>query len=406
MTESAAIPIGGRAAGCPFAPAPELTAAQKDPELPRATVPSPLLGAFDAVIVTRYEDVKTVLADDQLRMGGSMPYQAGNLLSYDGPEHTRLRRMLTGSFTTKRARELRPRIEDVVNSALDAVEEAGRGADLVRTFCTPIPTAVICELLGVPYADREEFQRRTAIALDFTTSREVQMEKAAEMEAYMAGLVARHREDPGDNVLGRVVRDFGDQLTDSELAGIGNMLLIAGHETIASTLSAGIALLLRNPDQLAVVRDDPSAVDGAVEELLRFCAPAAILPRQAAGNICVRDQEIKAGERVVASALAANRDPGRADQAGLAERSDRSDRADDGVPLDELDVRRPPQRHLAFGFGPHQCLGQQLARMELRVALPALFNRFPELRPTVPHDEVDYRTNALVFGVNELPVTW
>ncbi|KNE82477.1 MULTISPECIES: cytochrome P450 [Streptomyces] len=389
MTESAAIPIGGRAAGCPFTPAPELYEAQQDPELRRATVPSPLLGAFDAVVVTRYEDVRSVLADDRLRMGGSMPYQAGNLLSYDGPEHTRLRRMLTGSFTTKRARELRPRIEDVVASALDALEEAGPGADLVQTFCTPIPTAVICELLGVPYADREEFQRRTAIALDFTTSREVQMEKAAEMEAYMAGLVARHREDPGDNVLGRVVRDFGDQLTDSELAGIGNMLLIAGHETIASTLSAGIALLLRHPDQLAVVRDDPGAVDGAVEELLRYCAPAAILPRQAAGDIRVRDQEIKEGERVVASALAANRDLG-------AARED----------LDRLDVRRPPQRHLAFGFGPHQCLGQQLARMELRVALPALFTRFPTLRPAVPHDEVDYRTNALVFGVNKLPVTW
>ncbi|KPC78491.1 MULTISPECIES: cytochrome P450 [Streptomyces] len=389
MTDSTAIPIGGRAAGCPFAPVPELYEAQKDEELRRVTVPSPLLGDFDAVVVTRYEDVKSVLADDQLRMGGSMPYQAGNLLSYDGPEHSRLRRMLTGSFTTKRARELRPQIEGVVESALDTVAQAGQGADLVKHFCTPIPTLVICELLGVPYADREDFQHRTAVALDFNTSREVQMRQAAEMEAYMAGLVARHRESPGDNVLGRVVRDFGGELTDSELAGIGNMLLIAGHETIASTLSAAIALLLGHPDQLAVVRDDPSATDGAVEELLRYCAPAAILPRQAAGDICVRDQKIKEDERVVASVLAANRDLGAADQ-----------------DLDNLDVRRPVQRHLTFGFGPHQCLGQQLARMELRVALPALFTRFPTLRPAVPLDELDYRTNALVFGVNALPVTW
>ncbi|MDH6624735.1 cytochrome P450 [Streptomyces sp. LBL] len=389
MTESTSIPIGGRAAGCPFAPVAELYDAQKDEELHRVTVPSPMLGAFDAVVVTRYEDVKSVLADDQLRMGGSMPYQAGNLLSYDGPEHTRLRRMLTGSFTAKRARELRPQIEGAVASALDALTEAGPGADLVQVFCTPIPTLVICELLGVPYGDREDFQRRTAVALDFNTSREVQMQKAAEMEAYMAGLVARHREDPGENVLGRVVRDFGDQLTDSELAGIGNMLLIAGHETIASTLSASIALLLQHPDQLAVVRDDPSVTEGAVEELLRYCAPAAILPRQASGNICVRDQEIKEGERVMASVLAANRDPGTSDQG-----------------LDRLDVRRPAQRHLTFGFGPHQCLGQQLARMELRVALPALFTKFPTLRSAVPDDELDYRTNALVFGVNSLPVTW
>jgi len=391
MTESRTIPNGGRAATCPYAPAPELYEAQKDDELHRVTVPNPLLGEFEAVSVTRYDDVKSALADDQLRMGGSMPYQAGNLLSYDGPEHTRLRRMLTGSFTTKRARELRPQIEDVVASSLDALEEAGPGADLVEVFCTPIPTLVICELLGVPYTDREDFQRRTKVALDFSVSREVQMEKAAEMEAYMATLVASHRDQPGDNVLGRVVHDFGDQLSDSELAGIGNMLLIAGHETIASTLSASIALLLQNPDQLAVVRDDPTATDGAVEELLRYIAPAAILPRQASGNMCVRDQEIKEGERVVASVLAANRDPESTEQ---------------DLDLDRLDVRRPPHRHLTFGFGPHQCLGQQLARMELRVALPALFTRFPTLRSAVPHDELDYRTNALVFGVNTLPVTW
>ncbi|MEV1065519.1 cytochrome P450 [Streptomyces sp. NPDC050263] len=389
MTESTTIPIGGRAAQCPFAPVAELYAAQKDDELSRVKVPSPMLGEFEAVVVTRYEDVKNVLADDRLHMGGSMPYQPGNLLSYDGPEHTRLRRMLTASFTTKRARELRPSIETVVGSALDALEEAGPGADLVQVFCTPIPTLVICELLGVPYTDREGFQRRTALALDFGQSREVQMEKAAEMMAYMAELVARHRESAGENVLGRVVRDFGDQLSDEELAGIGNMLLIAGHETIASTLSASIALLLQHPEQLAAVRDDPSVTDGAVEELLRYTAPATIVPRQAAGNICVRDQEIKEGEHVVASVLAANRDPGTT-----------------GEDLDSLDVRRPPQRHLTFGFGPHQCLGQQLARMELRVALPALFTRFPTLRSAIPHDELEYRTNALVFGANALPVTW
>ncbi|MFD0800126.1 cytochrome P450 [Streptomonospora algeriensis] len=370
MTESGAIPIAGRAAECPFDPVPELYEAQKDEELRRVKVPSPMLGEFDAVVLARYEDVKTVLADGALQMGGSMPYQAGNLLSYDGPEHTRLRRMLTGSFTARRARELKPQIMGAVESSLDEVEKAGPGADLVQLFCTPIPTLVICELLGVPYSDREEFQRRTQVALDFDTSREEQMRQAAEMEAYMAELVARHSEAPGDNVLGRVVRDFGDQLTDTELAGIGNMLLIAGHETIAST-------------------DDPSATDGAVEELLRLCAPATILPRQAAGNIRVGDREIEEGERVVASVLAANRDLGADDES-----------------LDRLDVRRPPQRHLAFGFGPHQCLGQQLARMELRVALPELFRRFPTLRLTVPHEELDYRTNALVFGVSSLPATW
>ncbi|MFG7942311.1 cytochrome P450 [Streptomyces cacaoi] len=389
MTEPKTVPIGGRAARCPFSPVDELYDAQKDEELSRVKVPSPMLGEFDAVVVTRYDDVKTVLADSGLRMGGAMPYQPGNLLSYDGPEHTKLRRMLTASFTTKRARELRPGIEAVVGSALDAVEEAGQGADLVQLFSTPIPTLVICELLGVPYADREGFQHRTALALDLAQSREVQMEKAAEMMAYMGRLVALHRESPGDNVLGRVVREYGDQLSDEELAGIGNMLLIAGHETIANTLSASIALLLQHPEQLAAVRDDPSVTHSAVEELLRYISPATILPRQAADEICVRDQKIDKGEYVVPSVLAANRDLGA-----------------DGQDPDRLDVRRPAQRHFAFGFGPHQCLGQQLARMELRVALPALFARFPTLRSAVPLEELGYRTNALVFGVNALPVVW
>jgi cytochrome P450 len=385
MTESTSIPIGGRSGEAPFDPAPELCAAQQDDELHRVEVPSPLLGAFQAVVVTRFEDVKTALGSDRVRMGGSMPYQAGNLLSYDGPDHTRLRRMLTGSFTTKRARELRPAIEKVVESALDSLEEAGRGADLVKVFSTPIPTHVICELLGVPYDDREEFQRRTEIALNFEVSREEQMAKADEMEAYMAGLVKLQRKEPGDNVLGNLVRERGDELTDSELAGIGNMLLIAGHETVANTLSSSVCLLLRHPDQLAAVRDDPSVLDGAVEELLRYVAPATVLPRQAGVGVRVREQDLEEGELVLASVLAANRE---------------------GDGLDTLDVRRPVQRHLTFGYGPHQCLGQQLARMELRVALSALLRRFPTLRLAVPEAELSYRTNALVFGVSALPVTW
>jgi len=389
MPELKATPIAARAAECPFDPAPELRAMLRDDELPRIKVPSPLLGEFEAVAVTRFEDVRSLLGDDRLLTGQSLPTQPGNLLSYDGPEHARLRRMLTGFFTTKRARALRPMIDDVVAARLDALAAAGPGADLVQAFCAPIPTQVICELLGVPYADREDFRHRAEVALDMNSSREEQLQKAADMQAYMGGLVARHRDEPGDNLLGDIVREHGHELTDIELVGIGNMLLIAGHETITSMLAVGIALLLQHPDQLAIVRDDPTAVDGAVEELLRYCTPATILPRQAAAPICLRGQEISEGERVVVSILAANRDP-----------------RTTGRDLDRLDVRRPPQPHMAFGHGPHQCLGQQLARTQLRVALPALFTRFPTLRLAVPAAEVDYKTTALVFGVKTLPVAW
>jgi cytochrome P450 len=397
MPEARSLPIAARAAGCPYSPAPELYELQQDDELRRITVPSPLLGDFEAVAVTRYEDVKSALGDERLQMGfvfdpdapRTMLNQPGNLLNYNGADHSRLRRMLTGAFTIKRVRALRPMIEEIVSARLDALEEAGPGADLVRVFSTPIPTQVICELLGVPYADRDDFQRRAKVGLDVNTTREEQIQNLADMDAYMSTLVAAHRKEPGDNLLGGVVRDFGDELTDDELVGIGNMLLIAGHETTASMLSASVALLLQHPEQLAVVRDDPEAVDGAVEELLRYCSPATIMPRQAAEDLCLRDQEIKRGERVVVSILVANRD--------LAEK---------GGDLDVLDVRRPQQPHVTFGHGAHQCLGQQLARMELRVALPALFARFPALELAVPDDEVDYRTTALVFGVNSLPVSW
>ena len=389
MPEQQAMRVATRSGKCPFDPSPELAASINDDELNRILVGSPLLGEFEAVSVTRYEDARTVMGTESLRMGGAMPDQAGNLLSYDGAEHARLRRMLTGSFTVKRVRELRPMIEKVVTARLDALELAGPGADLVQVVCAPVPTLVICELLGVPYADREAFQRRTEIVLDFNTPRELHIEKTAEMEAYMANLVAGHREQPGDNLFGGIVRDHGDELTDAELIGIGNMLLIAGHETIASMLSASIALLLQHPEQLAIIRDDESAIENAIEELLRYVSPASILPRNAGTAICVRDQEIKAGEQIVVSILAANRDLGVT-----------------GENLDELDVRRAPKPHITFGYGPHQCLGQQLARMELRVALPALFNRFPELRLTVEPDELDYKTQALVFGVHSLPVTW
>ncbi|MGW7293454.1 cytochrome P450 [Streptomyces xiamenensis] len=397
MPEPKVLPFAARAAGCPFTPAPELYAMQKDEDLPRIGVPSPILDEFEAVAITRYEDARALLSDERLRMGfvfdpdapRSMLNQPGNLLNYNGADHARLRRMLTGAFTVKRVRALQPTIEQIVASRLDALEAAGPGADLISTFCTPIPTLVICELLGVPYEHRADFQRRAQVGLDVNATREEHIRNLMEMDAYMGELVAAHRRSPGDNLLGAVVREHGDQLSEDELVGIGNMLLVAGHETTASMLSAGSTLLLQHPDQLAVVRDEPEAVDGAIEELLRYISPAITMPREAAEDIEVRGRTIKRGERVVLSVLAANRDHTLADG-----------------DLDTLDVRRTPPRHVVFGYGAHQCLGQQLARAELRTALPALFRRFPTLRLAAPQEEIDYRTTTLVFSVNALPVTW
>ncbi len=204
----------------------------------------------------------------------------------------------------------------------------------------------------------------------------------------MAAIVVARRADPGDTLLGDLVRDHGHELSDDELVGIGTLLLIAGHETTSNMISLGTLALLRNPDQLAVVRDDDSATTSAVEELLRHLAIAAPLVRQATEDMTVGATGVRAGDRVVVSQLAANWDPAFVGDATA------------------LDVRRKPQPHLAFGHGVHQCLGQQLARMELRIALPALLRRFPGLRLAVPEEDLEFRVDGPVYAVRSLPVTW
>ncbi len=196
--------------------------------------------------------------------------QAGNLLGIDPPEHHRLRRMLTPEFTLRRMKRLEPRIVEIVDEHLDAMERGGAPADLVAEFALPIPSLVICELLGVPYADRADFQARTARQLDFSVPIAERAGLQRESRAYMDGLVTGARTSPGEDMLGMLVREHGDDLTQDELVGIANLLLIAGHETTSNMLGLGTLALLQHPDQLAIVRDDPEAVGPAVEELMRW----------------------------------------------------------------------------------------------------------------------------------------
>lgn len=397
MTASVPMPHNRRPARCPFRPDPGLERLRDDPELPRVPSFNPQLGEFDAVLVTRFDEVRQVLADARYEAGfafdrtgpRTVMNQPGILLNYDGSEHTHYRRMLSGAFTVKRVRSLAPAIRRVVDERLDALEQAGPGADLIETFAGPVPLLVICELLGIPAEDRDGVQRRSAVGTDVASSLQTQLENFAAMAAYMGDLIRRQRAEPGDNILGDLIRKHGDELSDDELIGMGNSILVAGHETVSSMIGLSTLALLRDPGQLAIVRDDEGAATGAVEELLRLLSVAPPLVRQASTDLELGGRPVKAGERVLLSTLAAHH--------GTEAVSDEPGR---------LDVRRRPVAHLAFGYGAHQCIGQQLARLELQIALPALLRRLPGLRLGVDFDAVEYRDDALVFGVARLPVTW
>jgi cytochrome P450 len=408
MTETPTMPAYMRREG-EFDPDPSLAAIRAGSGVAR--VRSPFGEGSDAWLVTRVEDVRTMLADP-VRFSNEIPRErfrsaadddmaddmtdeefeesrAGNLLGYDPPEHSRLRRMLTPAFTVRQMRRLEPRITTIVADHLDAMERTGPPVDLVQEFALPVPSLVICELLGVPYEDRADFQGRSNRLLDFSLRPMERMKLFREMRSYMATLVAREQADPGPAMLGALVRQHRDDLTTDELIGIGNLLLVAGHETTANMLGLGTLALLRHPDQLRLVRERPELVEPAVEELLRWLSIVnSGLTRITTQPVELGGQRIEADELIVASLPAANRD-------------------DDLLPdPDVLDVTRGSMGHLAFGHGVHHCLGAPLARTEMRIAFPALLQRFPSLRLADPEAEVPVRTSSFIYGLRSLLVAW
>ena len=400
MTETPVMPVHMRRVG--FDPVDELARVREDGGVTRIITPFGL----PAWLVTRYDDVREVLSDparfsnarrlplpEDLDLPVSevevLQRRAGQLLAMDPPEHTRLRRMLTPEFTVRRIGRLAPRIAEIVEERLDALEREGPPADLVEGFALPVPSLVICELLGVPYSERAEFQQRTRRQLDFAVPIRQRLALQRESQEFMRGQVIRAREAPGEDLLGMLIREHGDALTEEELVGIAGLLLVAGHETTANMLGLGTLALLCHPEQLALVRDDPAAVEPAVEELLRWLSivPSGI-PRVTTTEVTLAGQTIPAGELVMAALVAADRDAALVDDP------------------DHLDITRGGMGHVAFGHGVHHCLGAPLARMEMKTAFPALLRRFPALALAVPFDEVGFRAHHFIHGLTSLPVTW
>ncbi|MFF2196369.1 cytochrome P450 [Streptomyces sp. NPDC058157] len=380
-----------RRSGCPFDPPAELSEAQRHGPISRFTH----VGGKPGWLITGYDLVRSVLADPRFSSRKELmnivdfelpAAPPGEFLLMDEPQHGRYRKPLVGKFTVRRMRMLTERIGQITAECLDAMEAAGPSADLVTAFAKPIPTIVICEILGVPYEDRASFQEQIDAFMGGEVGDEELIAAYTATQEYLARLVAAKRAHPTDDVLSELT---DSDLTDEELKGISLILLAAGFDTTANMLSLGTFALLSNPEQLAALRADPSLTDGAVEELLRYLSVAKTFHRTALEDVEVGGHTIEAGTTVVLSFNTANRDPARF------------------TDPDALDIRRPYDGHLAFSHGIHQCLGQQLARVEMRVAFRALLDRFPTLRLAVPADEVRLRPEtADIYGVKSLPVTW
>lgn len=318
---------------------------------------------------------------------GDFPVTPGMFIEMDPPHHTRLRRKLTGVFTVRRMQQLEPRIAQHVDDRLDALAAGPRPADLVREFAVPVPSMMICELLGVPYERRERFEADTAAIFTLDAGAEAKGEAVNRLYAFLGELAAAKRDTPTDDLLSDLAAD--PDLADEEVAGLAVLLLVAGHETTAKMLALGTLALLEHRDQWELLRERPELMAGAVEELLRYLSIIHTgIIRQVKADFEFEGHRLKAREYVTVSVQTANRD-----EAHFIE-------------PDELDVTGDGRGHLTFGHGVHQCLGQQLARMEMRIAFSRLIARFPGLRPAVPLEEVPLVTGQNFYGVAELPVTW
>jgi cytochrome P450 len=380
---------------CPYAPPAEHARLREEAPVSQVTLPS---GAT-AWALTSHEHIRTMLTDPRFSSdrrhpsfpllvprSGQLPNFRASLIGMDPPEHGPARRAVVGEFTVKRMAALRPRIQQIVDDHLDALLAGPRPADLVPALSLPVPSLVICELLGVPYADHEFFQSRSTKLLRHTTPAEERTAAVDEVRGYLDELIARKEKEPADDLLSRQLQKTPDR---EELVSLGFLLLIAGHETTANMISLGTLALLENPDVLAAIREDPAKTPNAVEELLRYFTIAEF----ATSRVATQDVElgavlIRAGEGVIALGNTANRDPAAFEHP------------------DEFDIDRGARHHIAFGFGAHQCLGQNLARMELQIVFDMLFARIPGLRLAADRDELPFKNDATVYGLYELPVTW
>ncbi|MEU0982546.1 cytochrome P450 [Streptomyces griseus] len=380
--------------------APDLSSGCTAPR-PRCPVRAVTSGSdgHESYLVTGYAEARDALSDVRLSKDtaaffagkGSRrrlhPAVAHTMLASDPPRHTRLRKLVTGAFTSGSIAALRPSIARLTDELLDRWP-AGGAVDVVAALAVPLPVMVICELLGVPETDRPRVQRWSA---DLFAAGDPGRTDAAShaVAAYMTGLIASTRLHPGDSLLDRLIaaRERGDRLGEEELVSLAVLLLVAGHETTTNFLGNAVLALLRHPAELNRLRGDPGTIPRALDELLRFDPPVSTSTfRFAAEAMSLGGTEIPAGVPVLVDIKAANRDPERF------------------TAPDRLDLDRDATGHLGFGHGIHRCLGAPLAKAEAHIALHAILTRFPDIRLAVAADRLDRRRTRLINGLDSLPV--
>ena len=384
-----------RAAQCPLAPPTEFERWRQEPGLQRA-----MWNGQPTWIVSRYQDIRAALVDPRLSadtlpdiVGPSSEESTPVIFArIDDPEHHRLRRMMTSQFTFRRTEAMRPQIQELVDHYLNKMIDAGPPADIVRDFALPVPSLVIALLLGVPPEDLELFQHNTSAALDVGSTDEQRVQCFAEMYSYIQELVARKAREPGDDLISRLITDYvaTGQLNHDTVAVNAVIMMQAGHETTANMIGLGTVALLEHPDIFKRLgqTDDAVVIGHAVEELMRYLSIVhAQVDRIAIEDLTIGGQLIRAGEKVLMNLPAGNWDPEFADNP------------------EKLDIQRNARGHLAFGYGAHQCIGANLARVEMQVAFATLARRLPGLQLAVPPDELRFK-QADIYGMKELPVTW
>ena len=385
---------------CPFSPPESYEELREQPTLSKVKFPN----GDDVWAVTKLEDARAALLDTTLSsmrsyagfptfMTGERVVREGTaptLVEMDPPMHGPARQAVVGEFTVRRMEALRPRIQQVVDELIDAMLAGDKPVDLMEAFALPVPSLVICELLGVPYADHDFFQSRSTAILSQEISAEDRDRNFEELQGYLYKLVVTKEENPTEDLIGRqiVKAREADAYDRTAMVAMAFLLLLAGHETTANMISLGTVALLQNPEQLEAITQDPSKTLSAVEELLRYTTITdTVTMRLATADVELGGQTIKAGEGVAVLGFAANTDP------AAFERPD------------EFDIERGARHHVAFGFGPHQCLGQNLARLELQIVFDTLFRRIPGLKLAQSVEELRGK-EALVYGIRELLVTW
>ncbi|MGW1296995.1 cytochrome P450 [Streptomyces sp. NPDC002533] len=383
-----------------FEPPEEFRRLRERAPVARVTLPT----GDPAWLLTRYADVRAALVDPRLsraaaeapdapRMGNTTP-GPNTILGMDAPDHSRLRRLVTQAFTARRVEAVRPRIEQLAEEQIRLVLVAPRPVDLMSCYALSLPIKVIFELLGVPYDDVDRLHAWSEVifSLGGHTVEEVREARGA-ITGYLRELIERRRAEPTDDLLSVLVhaRDEGQRLSEEELLDFAMILMTVGHQSTANSLGTALFTLLHHPDQLELLRKKPELIPGAVEELLRF-NPFVFTGTQlrvATENLTIGETEIRKGEAVIASLGSANHDE------------------EVFVDPDRFDVERTPNVHLSFGYGIHHCLGAQLARLEMQIALRTLIERVPDtLKLAVRADWLTWKTGLTARALVNLPVTW